>query len=549
MKPAIRSEAEMQETKGSGNKARGTEANGDRIQSQLEEDYPDGHYIADPDDDFTGGFITHRQTIDGGKARHEIIVKRTIGNQFLVVNRFTDLATGEVKDFISHDYRDTYSAIHGKTNGIEKMAQFFAGTLRPASGGGAKVNPGDKFTGDKAYFNYGGDWKRKMTYWRGKYNKTGRTLDDINKMTNKEQKATILDELKNKYNGDLTEMNAAHTLQDMRMLTLEEKIAISLDGESERQNTTTDIVVGNIERSKVQSMIDAMKSSNRTDGRDRFQELMNLLPEDSAEAKKIVMKFLRQMLKEDLDRSGITGTQRTKALQKLSAIVTNYVKNADKKWSVENEMRFPHVSGSGIVVAKRGDKAEWTTNTGEKVVGIIVGLRRQSGPRGNDDFVRMQFLDPKTGKLRTENSDLAATRMRIVDPSTPVSEYTGWDRNVPLAFKRGGQEFADRRQRALSRRTEKRRIRLLGSDGIPQDDSSETVEVVPNGLTKQATQLVAGDTIYDTKGNALGSVVKVKITTAEDEPVVAVMYKDANGDIKRIGYKPDKLIGPDSPKA
>lgn len=549
MKPAVRTEAEMQSTKGSGNKAKGTDKNADRIQSQLEDDYPDGHYIDDPKDNFSGGFITHRQTIDNGRARHEIIVKRTVGNQFLVINRFTDLATGEVKDFTSHDYRDTYSAIHGKTNGIEKMAQFFAGTLRPATGGGAKVNPGDKFTGDKAYFNHGGDWKRKMTYWRGKYSKMGRTLDDINKMTNKELKATFLDELKNKYNGDLNEMNAAHTLQDMRMLTLEEKIAIGLDGESERQNTTTDIVVGNIQRSKVQSMLDAMKSSNRIDGRDRFQELMNLLPEDSPEAKKILITFLRQMLKEDLDKTGITGGQRTKALQKLSAIVTNYVLNADKKWSVENELRFPHVSGSGVVVAKRGDKAEWTTNTGEKVVGVIVDLRSASGPRGNDDFVRMQFLDPKTGKLRTENSDLAATRMRIVDPNTPVSEYTGWDRGVPLAEKRGGKDFADRRAKALAQRAGQRRIRALGSDKKPQDDGSETVEVVPNGVTKQASQLLAGDTIYDTKGNAVGSVVKIKMTSANGQPIVAVMYKDVDGNVQKIAYHPDQEIGPDAPKA
>jgi SpoVK/Ycf46/Vps4 family AAA+-type ATPase len=333
------------------------------------------------------------------------------------------------------------------------------------------------------------------------------------------------------------------------MLTLEEKIAISLDGESERQNTTTDIVVGNIERSKVQSMIDAMKSSNRTDGRDRFQELMNLLPEDSAAAKKIVMSFLRQMLKEDLDKSGITGTQRTKALQKLSAIVTNYVKNADKKWSVENDMRFPHVSGSGIVVAKRGDKAEWTTNTGEKVVGVIVDLRRQSGPRGNDDFVRMQFLDPETGKLFTVPSDLAATNMRIVDASTPVIPFQNWKRNVPLAFERGGQDFADRRAKALAKRTEQRRIRLLGSDGEPQDDSSETVEVVSNRLTKQATQLLPGDTIYDTKGKAIGSVVKTKMTSAKGKPIVAVMYKDVNGNVQKIAYEPDQEIGPDAPKA
>lgn len=549
MGPAVRSEAEMQSTKGSGNKAKGTKKNADRVQSQLEEDYPDGHYIDNPNDDFPGGFITHRQTIDGGKTRHEIIVKRTTGNQFLVINRFTDLATGEVKDFISHDYRDTYSAIHGKTNGIEKMAQFFAGTLRPANGGGAKVNPGDKFTGDKAYFNHGGDWKRKMTYWREKYSKMGRTLNDINKMKNEKLKATFLDELKNKYNGDLNEMNAAHTLQDMRMLTLEEKLAMALDGESERQNTTTDIVVGNIERSRVQGMLDAMKSSNRTDARDRFQELMNLLPEDSPRAKKRLTTFLRQMLKEDLDKTGITGAQRTKALQKLSAVVTNYVLNADKKWAVENELRFPHVSGSGVVVAKRGDKAEWTTNTGEKVVGVIVDLRSASGPRGNDDFVRMQFLDPKTGKLRTENSDLAATRMRIVDPSTPVSEYTGWDRNVPLAFKRGGQEFADRRAKALAQKTEQRRIRLLGSDGEPQDDSSETVEVVPNGVTKQATQLLAGDTIYDTKGNAIGSVVKTKMTSKNGQPIVAVMYKDVDGNVQKIAYHPDQEIGPDAPKA
>jgi ATP phosphoribosyltransferase len=101
----------------------------------------------------------------------------------------------------------------------------------------------------------------------------------------------------------------------------------------------------------------------------------------------------------------------------------------------------------------------------------------------------------------------------------------------------------------LAQRTEQRRIRLLGSDGEPQDDSEEIVEVVANGLTTQATQLLPGDTIYDTKGNAIGSVVKTKMTSAKGNPIVAVMYKDVNGNVQKIAYEPDQEIGPDAPKA
>jgi hypothetical protein len=61
--------------------------------------------------------------------------------------------------------------------------------------------------------------------------------------------------------------------------------------------------------------------------------------------------------------------------------------------------------------------------------------------------------------------------------------------------------------------------------------------------------LGSGDTVYDSNGKPIGTVLKVKFTTKNGKPIVAVQYEDANGSRKTVAYDPDEEIGPDSPKA
>jgi len=522
----------------------------DAILNQLSEDYPDGFFVDDPNDTFDGGFMTHRKTIDGGRTRLEVIVSRTIGNQFQTAFRFTDLKTGEQKTFISHDSRDSYSAIHGKKNGIEVMTRHFSGETSPV-----KVGSGEH----SRYFAIGKTWQDRMKYWRGKFDKSARTEDSLND----KQRA----ELEEKYNGNIDAMNRAHTIEDMRMLTLEEKFELAANGEAETLNETTAVVLGNVERSAVESFYKAVAEGDTQSAKLRFQAMMNQLPDNSTSGG-VFTKVIRQGLKDRLDASGVTGKQRTKALQQLSATVTNYILHANKQWSTDNEIKLPHVSGGGMLVVKEGAKVEFSDNrrtkeypSGRKIIGRVVGLRPSSNGRGYNDFVRLQFLG-EDGKLHTSDADLAATHMKLVDDNTPLTSYDGWDRLGDLTFSRLGQEATDKRKAARLKKgmswkdpsdpnynPNKVDLAYLGSDGVPQGEDPNTPSVNPSGVTKQAADLLSGDTIYDTNGNPLGTVVKTKITSKNGQPIVAVMYKDVDGNVQKIAYHPDQEIGPDAPKA
>jgi hypothetical protein len=532
--PAARSVDDMRASKLKGIKVGNKRSdNPDAIEQQLEQDYPDGFYVDAPGDDFQNGYMTHRRTIDGGKTRHEVIVARTVGNKFVTVHRFTDLATGETSDFISHDYRDTYSAIHGLTNGIEIMSKFFDGTARP--GGKGPVKPGEVLTGDGKYFTANGDWKRKMGYWRSKFSKRNRTLESIQKLADSPKTAKrlrgeqLLDELANKYDNDLDAMNRAHTIEDMRMLTLDEKYKLSTNGEAETLNLTTPSIIGNKERSKVESLEEAIFTNNAIDAKLRYQELINDTPDNPA-ARLKMQKTVRDLIRAKIAKLPITAAEKKALSQKLSAIATNYMLNAKKQWSIDNDLKMPHVSGSGIVVVKKGTLAGWTNNVGDTAVGRVVRVLRKRGPRGYSDYVRMEFID-KNGKIKTVDSDLVTTNMKVVDPGTPLTEYKPWLR---------GQELAERRLGATL-------VQKLRSDGAAarEDDDGGEDDISVN---KPASELSAGDIYYDDDGDAVGTILSVDTVVKKGKTYIKVTFEDADGNIDTDALFPDDEVGP-GPKA
>jgi hypothetical protein len=271
----------------------------------------------------------------------------------------------------------------------------------------------------------------------------------------------------------------------------------------------------------------------------------------------VFLKVIRKGLKDQLDRAGIDGEERTRALQSLSATVTNYVRHANKSWTLDNTVKLAHVSGGGLTVVKVGNKVEFTDNQNRKVVGRVVGLRANSGPNGNNDFARLQFLG-EDGKLHTSNADLAATHMKLVDDDTPLTSYDGWDRLGDLTFSRLGQEATDKRKAARLAKEmswkdpsdpnynpNKVDLAYLGSDGVPEGEDPSDGD---GGGGKAATELLPGDEVFSPSGELLGTVVKTKITSKNGEPIVAVQYRDVDGNLKTVAYNPDEEIGPSSPK-
>jgi hypothetical protein len=524
-------------------KGRGGKNDQDASLDLLAEHYPDGGFIDDPADRLNGGFVARREDIDGGATKLEVIVLRTIGNKFKVAYRFTDNTTGETQTLTHYKARESYAAIHAKEYGLDKLFDHFSGNTSPIAPTGTTARAYAK------YFGPGRTWKDRMKYWRREKSR----LDEA------DMNDAQLERLDRDFGGDVEAMAQALAIQNSKMRTFEEEFAHMGNGQDEKLNETTEEILNNKMRSGVASFYAAVERGDSAFAKARYQEMMNLIPESSPELKKLFAKTLRDGLRARLDATGVTGTQRTRALQVNSAVVSNFIINARKQWSIDNDIKLPHVSGSGVKVAKRGDMAVFEDNLGNKYVGTVATLRRKSGPNGYNDFVRMKFKD-KNGKIRTLNSDLNAESVKLVDAGTEMDVLDGnaWSRLGNLVFARGkkkggvdqAQEETDRRKAARQRKgmswvdpTDPSYNPNLGSDGTSGDETDASF-VVPKPGSKPASELGAGDTVYGTDGTPLGTITAVKMTSKDGKAIMAVKYRDADGKSKTIAYGVDQMVGP-----
>jgi hypothetical protein len=388
-----------------------------------------------------------------------------------------------------------------------------------------------------------------MKYWRREKSR----LDEA------DMNDAQLERLDRDFGGDVEAMAQALAIQNSKMRTFEEEFAHMGNGQDEKLNETTEEILNNKMRSGVASFYAAVERGDSAFAKARYQEMMNLIPEASPMLKKMFAKTLRDGLRARLDATGVTGTQRTRALQVNSAVVSNFIINARKQWSIDNDIKLPHVSGTGVKVAKRGDMAVFEDNLGNKYVGTVATLRRKSGPNGYNDFVRMKFKD-KDGKVRTLNSDLNAESVKLVDAGTEMDVLDGnaWSRLGNLVFARGkkkggvdqAQEETDRRKAARQRKglswvdpTDPSYNPNLGSDGTSGDETDASF-VVPKSGSKPASELASGDTVYGTDGTPLGTITAVKMTSKDGKAIMAVKYRDADGKSKTIAYGVDQMVGP-----
>jgi len=524
-------------------KGRGGKNDPDASLDLLAEHYPDGGFIDDPSDELNGGFVARREDIDGGATKLEVVVLRTIGNKFKVAYRFTDNTTGETQTLTHYKARESYAAIHAKEYGLDKLFGHFSGETSPIAPTGTTARAYAK------YFGPGRTWKDRMKYWRREKSR----LDEA------DMNDAQLERLDRDFGGDVEAMAQALAIQNSKMRTFEEEFAHMGNGQDEKLNETTEEILNNKMRSGVASFYAAVERGDSVFAKARYQEMMNLIPESSPELKKMFAKTLRDGLRARLDATGVTGTQRTRALQVNSAVVTNFIINANKQWSIDNDIKLPHVSGSGVKVAKRGDMAVFEDNLGNRYVGSVANLRRKSGPNGYNDFVRMKFKD-KDGKVRTLNSDLNAESIKLVDAGTEMDVLDGnaWSRLGNLVFARGkkkggvdqAQEETDRRKAARQRKglswvdpTDPSYNPNLGSDGTSGDETDASF-VVPKSGSKPASELTSGDTVYGTDGTPLGTITAVKMTSKDGKAIMAVKYRDADGKSKTIAYGVDQMVGP-----
>jgi hypothetical protein len=515
--------------------------------SQVAADYPDGHFINNTDDELHNAYMTHREDIDGGKALLEMGVIRTTNNQYLIFMRFTDKNTGEVKTFYSHDARDTYKSIHGKRNGLEDFYAYFTGKKAPLKN--LKAGEGKYYFGE----NMEKPWSSKMGYWRDKHNKN-RSEDDLSDEE--------LEVLENRFDGDIDAYNAAKSLEDYRILSPEDRVKLTANGEARRLEEAVEKNLGRQLRKEVPSFYEAFDKGDRTSARQRYNAMLSLMP-DNEESRALVRKVISDEIKRRINASGLQGPARTVALQRMSGFVTAFSNFANKQFSLDNDLKIPYANGEGIKVVKPGDLVIAQDNMQRDVIVRVYKLLPSSGGYQNDDFVRIVAVDPKTGKLRPVPADIASKSLRAIpDGETPeIGSWQGWDRLIPMTEQRLGAEAAERRAKALG--IAYNRPPDDGGDGgggsgdgpppPPPGGGGGAVaepEPEPEVVGKPAAALQGGDEVFGADGLPLGTVTKVVFREVNGQPMALVQYRTPDGKTGRVAYSPDQLVGgSDSPKA
>jgi hypothetical protein len=517
--------------------------------SQVAADYPDGHFINNTDDELHNAYMTHREDIDGGKALLEMGVIRTTNNQYLIFMRFTDKNTGEVKTFYSHDARDTYKSIHGERNGLEDFYAYFTGKKAPLKN--LKAGEGKSYFGE----NMEKPWSSKMRYWRDKHNKN-LSEDDLS-----DEELEVLDK---SFDGDIDAYNAAKSLEDYRILSPEDRVKLTANGEARRLEEVVEKNLGRQLRKEVPSFYEAFDKGDRTSARQRYNAMLSLMP-DNEESRALVRKVISDEIKRRINASGIQGPARTAALQRMSGFVTAFSNFANKQFSIDNDLKIPYANGEGIKVVKPGDLVIAQDNMQRDVIVRVYKLLPSSGRYQNDDFVRIVAVDPKTGKLRPVPADIASKSLRAIpDGETPeIGSWQGWDRLIPMTEQRLGAEAAERRAKALgiayNRPPDDGGDGGGGSGDGPDDDDPPggggggavaEPEPEPEVVGKPAAALQGGDEVFGADGLPLGTVTKVVFREVNGQPMALVQYRTPDGKTGRVAYSPDQLVGgSDSPKA
>lgn len=487
---------------------KGSKSGADAIVEQLLKDYPDAAVTPD------GTIVLERRNFidpDGKNYTMESRVSRTEGNQFMVSQKVTD-ENGESTEYFQYDYKDSYSAIHGKTNGVRRMSRILAGEESPLQ---EKL-----LTGKKAgqpnpnylkHFGPGTGLADRLGYFRDKFN----------------------DKAGNK------------NLQEYRLLTLPEMTDRILDGRDRTFNPSlSNKQLGNVQRSFIQSFWEAAKNKDSIGMAEVMSGLMGRLPDNEA-SRQVALSAVRAGVKRNLPEAN---------QKELSGFVTAAYGAMLKKYDFRNQVRPPHVSGDGITPVEAGQYVAWYNNEGDRSVGKVVALVERvgsgSGPNEYTDAAYVVFGDGTRRKLVTKNMDIIEAG-HVSD----LTAYKGWitkeDKLARRGFDPDVYAAADNKRRAVD--IEEQGFNPATNAANPNlgTQGNEDAKVAKADKTvKPAADLITGDGIFDNDFTQVGTVMDTDLTEIDGQPVVVVTYRDLKtNEIKTVGYLPDQMVGGQGPKA
>jgi hypothetical protein len=484
----------------------------DAVLSALLEEYPDAAVLDD------GGILVERASFvdsDGIERKIESTIRRTTGANYMISYRITE-PDGTSKEYFSHDYRDSFQSIHGKKNGVMRMSAILKGELSPIKDKKSKEY--------KAYFGTG-KLEDRLKYFRGK-NKSKVTEDQLLKNLARAEARGKEDEiglaeynlrlLREEFGGNIEAYRENATIQNMKLITLEETADKFLTGRFYLVNNAEGKSKGTVLRSAVDGIYGAMESNQVDAVIEGLKELSGRLP-DLVKNPKIAQMVL------DRFRAGVAKRFPDGNKSTLSALVTNGYKSWTKEsYDSAAVDEAPHVSWNGTIVAP-DMLVEYTNNNNDKSVGVVHSVVPSdknvdpNSPNQYFDYIKVSFRG-QDGKLQPPVV-VSAKNTKVLDAGSvfddngdiideAASQLTIYTPNLK------GEEL--RRARFGDRYIQLQKSRYQDMfPGVTDSISSGYSPRAVDPALYNVDDLTPGNYLYDSEGLPVGQIAAVRETTSE----------------------------------
>lgn len=509
----------------------------DSIMNALLEEYPDAVWTED------GALLVERskfQDPDGTERQIESLIRRTDGNNYMIGYRITE-PDGTVNEYYSHDYRDSFSSIHGTTNGIMRMSAILKGDLPEDFLPTARRKNSAEW---KLYFGTG-RFEDRLKHFRGKYKSkvTEETLKNNLAKANasgREDEIALaqynLDLLNNDFNGDIEKYRANATVQQMRLITMDETIDKYSNGRFRVLNGADSTVL----KSTVSGIYGSIKDGDKDSVAQGFKELRGRLP-SMVQNPEIAQKML------DRVRAGIKERFPSANQRTLNANITNgyNLLTTDGAYSTEALDSAPHVSWDGQILRKHM-LVEYTNSEGDKSVGIVTKLIPSErpgtgGPQQYDDYVSVVFKGDD-GKIVKRPVRLASKQLKVLDDTgitqDALDSMTIYTPNIKGEAMRRAR-FGDRY--LMQQRSKYTDLFPGGSDNIGDGRNP----AIKDPSYYNTDTLAPGDYLYDKDGLPIGQIAGVRETKSDSgEAGYTFAHVDTDGNIGFTAVKAGETRAP-----
>jgi hypothetical protein len=447
---------------------------------------------------------------------------------------------GNSTELFHHDYRDSFSSIFGKTNGIQRLTRVLSGDLEGWMEKSRKANHPDW----KNYFA-SGKLSDRLAYFSG--SRTTKKRDDLvadlakakagkNKYEIEDAEFN-LDLLDNYFGGDIEKYRDNSKLQSAKLLTIEQTVDKYANGRGYLLNRARGQAEGTVMRGAVNGIYGAIKDKDSQAMAQIMKELFGRLPE-LPKHPKVVQTALERI------RAGVKLRFPNENQRELGAVITNgYKVLSGEGLDAGAQDSAPHVSWEGRILEK-GFLVEYTNNNNETSVGFIDSLleseKNTDRPNQYSDYVLVRFRnqDGSIGspvKLPSKNLNVLDDTGLSDEALGRLTAYSANLKDDEMRLARFGEAFMIQKMA----RDSVIRMDQMGEIGDGFRPPKADPEFWSNG------NAAAGRYLYDKNGLPLGKIAAVREATSDaGEPGFSIAYVTPENKLEFIGVKGGEIRSP-----